>query len=211
MKKLRISISLGLALAMAVSVAACDSSGSALPSDTTAPIVTESETMPIETEATTELSDSSYKAPEHVFEQVMTDIKTALQQDKDSAKEVIESKLGAKLSFEEADGNEYYYSTDITIEGVQFTQLEIKINKSDEKVFEVNLVNDTSNTTDCKSYVEKYKNKLTSVYGNDLTSSDSSEYEGFKVSVSEGANCIIGGSYSANYNKFYLIFSTESV
>ena len=211
MKKLRISISLGLALAMAVSVAACDTNGSTLHSDTTAPVVTESATKPIETEATTELSDSSDKAPEHVFEQVMTDIMTALQQDKDSAKEVIESKLGAKLSFEEADGNEYYYSTDITIEGVQFTQLEIKINKSDEKVFEVNLVNDTSNTTDCKSYVEKYKNKLASVYGNDLTSSDSSEYEGFKVSVSEGANCIIGGSYSANYNKFYLIFSTESV
>ena len=57
--------------------------------------------------------------------------------------------------------------------------------------------------------MEKYKNKLSSVYGDKLTSSDSSEYEGFKVSVGEGANCIIGGSYSANLNTFYLIISAE--
>ena len=209
MKKTRIIVSSVLAFAMAVSVAGCTDKGVALPSDTTAPVVTESETKAPESVTAPDLSGSSAEASGFILEQAITIIKSALGQDKDAAKWIFESTLGAKLSSEDAVENDYYYSTDITIEDVQFTQLVIKTGKSDGKVLEVDLINDTSNTADCGSYVEKYKNKLTSVYGDKLTSSDSSEYEGFKVSVGESSNCIIGGSYSANLNTFYLIISAE--
>ena len=209
MRKTRIIVSLGLALAMAVSVAACADKGVASTSDTAAPVFTESETKAPESETAPIHSGSSDEASGFILEQAITIIKSELGHDKDASKWIFESTLGAKLSSEVAVENNYYYSTDVTIEDVQFTQLVIKTNKSDGTVLEVDLINDTSNTTDCESYMEKYKNKLSSVYGDKLTSSDSSEYEGFKVSVGEGANCIIGGSYSANLNTFYLIISAE--
>lgn len=64
-------------------------------------------------------------------------------------------------------------------------------------VFE--LMNDTSNTDECKGFVETFKNKLTALYGDKVSPSDSAEFEGFTVSYSDGLSCSVGGAYSTNY------------
>jgi len=157
----------------------------------------------------TEISGASEKPAGDVFEIMASSLKLAMGQDKDTVKAAIESLFGAKLSNEEANKNDYLYSTDITIEGVQFIHVTIRTNESDGKVSSVELVNDTANTDECKGFVEKFKNKLTALYGDKVAPSDSAELEGFTVSYSDGISCSVGGSYSANYNKFCLSFSTE--
>ena len=136
-------------------------------------------------------------------------LKLAMGQDKDTVKAAIESLFGAKLGNEEVNKNDYFYSTDITIEGVQFTHVTIRTNGNDGKVSSVELMNDTSNTDECKGFVETFKNKLTALYGDKVAPSDSSEFEGFTVSYGDGLSCSARGSYSANYNKFCLSINGE--
>ena len=216
MKIFRSIAALGLVFAMGVSFAGCATNDGAEASDTTAPgvveDVTESSAEASESEngTVTEVSGDPEVPAEDTFEQAMANIRDALGQDREAVKAVFESKFGAKLGSEETNKNDYFYATDITIGGVQFTHVTLRTNAADGKVCGIDLVNDTSNTAECKSFVETFKKRLSSSYSDQLTPVDSTEYEGVKVSVGEGASCTVGGSYSAKYNKFYLIFNAES-
>lgn len=214
MKIFRSIAALGLVLAMGTSFAGCSSNEGGEPSDTTAPVVTESVTDAVLTDGSAddtviESSGASEKPAGDVFELMAPSLKLAMGQDKDTVKAAIESLFGAKLGNEEVNKNDYFYSTDITIEGVQFTHVTIRTNESDGKVSSVELMNDTANTDECKGFVETFKNKLTSLYGDKVAPSDSSEFEGFTVSYNDGLSCSVGGSYSANYNKFCLNFGSK--
>ena len=216
MKIFRSIAALGLVFAMGVSFAGCATNDGAEASDTTAPVVvedvTESSVEASESDngTVTEVSGDPEVPAEDTFEQAMANIRDALGQDREAVKAVFESKFGAKLGSEETNKNDYFYATDVTIGGVQFTHVTLRTNAADGKVCGIDLVNDTSNTDECKSFVETFKKRLSSSYSDQLTPVDSTEYEGVKVSVGEGASCTVGGSYSANYNKFYLIFNAES-
>ena len=214
MKIFRSIAALGLVLAMGASFAGCSSNEGGAPSDTTAPVVTESVTEAVLSDGSAddtviESSGASEKPAGDVFELMASSLKLAMGQDKDTVKAAIESLFGAKLGNEEVNKNDYFYSTDITIEGVQFTHVTIRTNESDGKVSSVELMNDTANTDECKGFVETFKNKLTALYGDKVAPSDSSEFEGFTVSYGDGISCSVGGSYSANYNKFCLNFNGE--
>lgn len=214
MKIFRSIAALGLVLVMGASFAGCSSNEGGAPSDTTAPVVTESVTDAVLTDGSAddtviESSGVSEKPEGDVFELMASSLKLAMGQDKDTVKAVIESLFGAKLGNEEVNKNDYFYSTDITIEGVQFTHVTIRTNESDGKVSSVELMNDTANTDECKGFVDKFKNKLTGLYGDKVAPSDSSEFEGFTVSYGDGISCSVGGSYSANYNKFCLSFGSK--
>ena len=214
MKNFRSIAALGLVLAMGASFAGCSSNEGGAPSDTTAPVVTESVTDAVLTDGSAddtviENSSASEKPAGDVFELMASSLKLAMGQDKDTVKAAIESLFGAKLGNEEVNKNDYFYSTDITIEGVQFTHVTIRTNESDGKVSSVELMNDTANTDECKGFVETFKNKLTALYGDKVATSDSSEFEGFTVSYGDGLSCSVGGSYSANYNKFRLSFGSK--
>ena len=216
MKIFRSIAALGLVFAMGVSFAGCATNDGAEASDTTAPVVVEAvtessvEASESENSVVTEVSGDPEVPAEDTFEQAMANIRDALGQDREAVKAVFESKFGAKLGSEETNKNDYFYATDVTIGGVQFTHVTLRTNAADGKVCGIDLVNDTSNTAECKSFVETFKKRLSSSYSDPLTPVDSTEYEGVKVSVGEGASCTVGGSYSANYNKFYLIFNAES-
>ena len=216
MKIFRSIAALGLVFAMGVSFAGCATNDGAEASDTTAPVVVEdvtessAEASESENVTVTEVSGDPEVPAEDTFEQAMANIRDALGQDREAVKAVFESKFGAKLGSEETNKNDYFYATDVTIGGVQFTHVTLRTNAADGKVCGIDLVNDTSNTAECKSFVESFKKRLSSSYSDQLTPVDSTEYEGVKVSVGEGASCTVGGSYSANYNKFYLIFNAES-
>ena len=216
MKIFRSIAALGLVFAMGVSFAGCATNDGAEASDTTAPVVVENvtessaEASESENVTVTEVSGDPEVPAEDTFEQAMANIRDALGQDREAVKAVFESKFGAKLGSEETNKNDYFYATDVTIGGVQFTHVTLRTNAADGKVCGIDLVNDTSNTAECKSFVESFKKRLSSSYSDQLTPVDSTEYEGVKVSVGEGASCTVGGSYSANYNKFYLIFNAES-
>lgn len=216
MKIFRSIAALGLVFAMGVSFAGCATNDGAEASDTTAPVVAEdvtkssAEASESENGVVTEVSGDPEVPAEDTFEQAMANIRDALGQDREAVKAVFESKFGAKLGSEETNKNDYFYATDVTIGGVQFTHVTLRTNAADGKVCGIDLVNDTSNTAECKSFVETFKKRLSSSYSDQLTPVDSTEYEGVKVSVGEGASCTVGGSYSANYNKFYLIFNAES-
>jgi len=216
MKIFRSIAALGLVFAMGVSFAGCATNDGAEASDTTAPVVVENvtessaEASESENVTVTEVSGDPEVPAEDTFEQAMANIRDALGQDREAVKAVFESKFGAKLGSEETNKNDYFYATDVTIGGVQFTHVTLRTNAADGKVCGIDLVNDTSNTDECKSFVETFKKRLSSSYSDQLTPVDSTEYEGVKVSVGEGASCTVGGSYSANYNKFYLIFNAES-
>ncbi|MBR3081582.1 MAG: hypothetical protein IKH06_01885 [Clostridiales bacterium] len=215
MKNFRSIAALGLVLAMGASFAGCSSNEGGAPSDTTAPVVTESVTDAVltdgsEDDTVIEGSGVSEKPAGDVFEVMASSLKLAMGQDKDTVKAAIESLFGAKLGNEEVNKNDYFYSTDITIEGLQFTHVTIRTDGSDGKVSNVELMNDTSNTDECKGFVETFKNKLTALYGDKVAPSDSSEFEGFTVSYGDGLSCSVGGSYSANYNKFCLSFNGDS-
>lgn len=214
MKIFRRIAALGLVLAMGASFAGCSSNEGGAPSDTTAPVVTESVTDAVLSDGSAddtviESSGASEKPAGDVFELMASSLKLAMGQEKDTVKAAIESLFGAKLSNEEVNKNDYFYSTDITIEGVQFTHVTIRTNESDGKVSSVELMNDTANTDECKGYVETFKNKLTVLYGDKVAPSDFSEFEGFTVSYGDGLSCSVGGSYSANYNKFCLSFGSK--
>lgn len=216
MKIFRSIAALGLVLAMGASFAGCSSNEGGATSDTTAPVVTESVTEAVLSDGSAddtviESSGASVKPAWDVFERMASRLKLAMGQDKDTVKAAIESLFGVKLSNEEVNKNDYFYSTDITIEGVQFTHVTIRTNESDGKVISVELMNDTANTDECKGFVETFKNKLTSLYGDEVVPSDSAEFEGFTVNYSDGITCSVGGSYSANYNEFCLIVRSESV
>lgn len=216
MKIFRSIAALGLVFAMGVSFAGCATNDGAEASDTTAPVVVEdvtessAEASESDNGVVTEVSGDPEVPAEDTFEQAMANIRDALGQDREAVKAVFESKLGAKLGSEETNKNDYFYATDVTIGGVQFTHVTLRTNAADGKVCGIDLVNDTSNTAECKSFVETFKKRLSSSYSDQLTPVDSTEYEGVKVSVGEGASCTVGGSYSSNYNKFYLIFNAES-
>lgn len=216
MKIFRSIAALGLVFAMGVSFAGCATNDGAEASDTTAPVVVEdvtessAEASESDNGTVTEVSGEPEVPAEDTFEQAMANIRDALGQDREAVKAVFESKFGAKLGSEETNKNDYFYATDVTIGGVQFTHVTLRTNAADGKVCGIDLVNDTSNTAECKSFVETFKKRLSSSYSDQLTPVDSTEYEGVKVSVGEGASCTVGGSYSANYNKFYLIFNAES-
>lgn len=216
MKIFRSIAALGLVFAMGVSFAGCATNDGAEASDTTAPVVVENvtessaEASESENGVVTEVSGDPEVPAEDTFEQAMANIRDALGQDREAVKAVFESKFGAKLGPEETNKNDYFYATDVTIGGVQFTHVTLRTNAADGKVCGIDLVNDTSNTAECQSFVETFKKRLSSSYSDQLTPVDSTEYEGVKVIVGEGASCTVGGSYSANYNKFFLIFNTES-
>lgn len=217
MKIFRSVAALGLVFAMGISFAGCaNNEGGVEASDTTAPVVTENVTdasvegNESDNGTVTEVSGDPEVPAEDTFEQAMANIRDALGQDREAVKAVFESKFGAKLGSEETNKNDYFYATDVTIGGVQFTHVTLRTNAADGKVCGIDLINDTSNTAECKSFVETFKKRLSSSYSDQLTPVDSTEYEGVKVSVGEGASCTVGGSYSANYNEFYLIFNAES-
>ena len=143
------------------------------------------------------------------FKVTMTKLGNCMGLDKDSVKTMVEDLFGVKLDNEQADKNNYYYSTSITIEGVEFNQVIIKTNKGDGKTYEIYFVNDTSNTKDCEGYLETFKKKLAESFSDNFIPTNSAEYKGVMQMFSDFYFCIIGGSYSANYNRFYLIINAE--
>ena len=143
------------------------------------------------------------------FKVTLTKLGNCMGLDKDSVKTMVEDLFGVKLDNEQADKNNYYYSASITIEGVEFNQVIIKTNKGDGKTYEIYFVNDTSNTKDCEGYLETFKKKLAESYSDNFIPTNSAEYKGVMHMISDYNFCIIGGSYSANYNRFYLIINAE--
>ena len=85
----------------------------------------------------------------------------------------------------------------------------IKTNKGDGKTYEIYFVNDTSSTKECEGYFELFKKRLAENFSDRFAPTNSYEYEGVFTSLSDYNTCIIGGSYSANYNRFYLIVNAE--
>lgn len=199
MKIFRSIAALGLVFAMGVSFAGCATNDGAEALDTTAPVVVETvtessaEASESDNVTVTEVSGDPEVPAEDTFEQAMANIRDALGQDREAVKAVFESKFGAKLGSEETNKNDYFYATDVTIGGVQFTHVTLRTNAADGKVCGIDLVNDTSNTAECKSFVETFKKRLSSSYSDQLTPEDSTEYEGVKVSIGGGASCTVGG------------------
>ena len=143
------------------------------------------------------------------FKVTLTKLGNCMGLDKDTVKGMVEELFGVKLNNEQADKNNYYYSSNITIEGIEFNQVIIKTNKGDGKTYEIYFVNDTSNTKECEGYLETFKKKLAESYSDNFIPTNSSEYVGVMRMLSDYNFCIIGGSYSANYNRFYLIINAE--
>ena len=143
------------------------------------------------------------------FKVTLTKLGNCMGLDKDTVKGMVEELFGVKLNNEQADKNNYYYSSNITIEGIEFNQVIIKTNKGDGKTYEIYFVNDTSNTKECEGYLETFKKKLAESYSDNFIPTNSSEYAGVMRMLSDYNFCIIGGSYSANYNRFYLIINAE--
>nr|MCR5035563.1 hypothetical protein [Clostridia bacterium] len=113
MKIFRSIATLGLVLAMGASFAGCLSNEGGVPSDTTAPVVTESVTDAVlsdgssEDEIVTDISGASEKPAGDVFERMASRLKLAMGQDKDTVKTTIERLFGVKLSNEEVNKNDY--------------------------------------------------------------------------------------------------------
>ena len=143
------------------------------------------------------------------FKVTMTKLGNCMGVDKDTVKSMVEDLFGVKLNNEQADKSNYYYSSNITIEGVEFNQVIIKTNKGDGKTYEIYFVNDTSSTKECEGYFELFKKRLAENFSDRFAPTNSYEYEGVFTSLSDYNTCIIGGSYSANYNRFYLIVNAE--
>lgn len=143
------------------------------------------------------------------FKVTLTKLGNCMGLDKDTVKGMVEELFGVKLNNEQADKNNYYYSSYITIEGIEFNQVIIKTNKGDGKTYEIYFVNDTSSTKECEGYLETFKKKLAESYSDNFIPTNSSEYVGVMRMLSDYNFCIIGGSYSANYNRFYLIINAE--
>lgn len=143
------------------------------------------------------------------FKVTLTKLGNCMGLDKDTVKGMVEELFGVKLNNEQADKNNYYYSSNITIEGIEFNQVIIKTNKGDGKTYEIYFVNDTSSTKECEGYLETFKKKLAESYSDNFIPTNSSEYVGVMRMLSDYNFCIIGGSYSANYNRFYLIINAE--
>lgn len=143
------------------------------------------------------------------FKVTLTKLGNCMGLDKDTVKTMVEDLFGVKLNNEQADKNNYYYSSNITIEGIEFNQVIIKTNKGDGKTYEIYFVNDTSSTKECEGYLETFKKKLAESYSDNFIPTNSSEYVGVMRMLSDYNFCIIGGSYSANYNRFYLIINAE--
>ena len=143
------------------------------------------------------------------FKVTLTKLGNCMGLDKDTVKGMVEELFGVKLNNEQADKNNYYYSSNITIEGVEFNQVIIKTNKGDGKTYEIYFVNDTSSTKECEGYLETFKKKLAESYSDNFIPTNSSEYVGVMRMLSDYNFCIVGGSYSANYNRFYLIINAE--
>lgn len=154
-------------------------------------------------------AEGSSNASADDFKVTMTKLGNCMGLDKDSVKTMVEELFGVKLDNEQADKNNYYYSASITIEGVEFNQVIIKTNKGDGKTYEIYFVNDTSNTKDCEGYLETFKKKLAESFSDNFIPTNSAEYKGVMQMFSDFYFCIIGGSYSANYNRFYLIINAE--
>ena len=154
-------------------------------------------------------AEGSSDASADDFKVTMTKLGNCMGLDKDSVKTMVEDLFGVKLDNEQADKNNYYYSASITIEGVEFNQVIIKTNKGDGKTYEIYFVNDTSNTKDCEGYLETFKKKLAESFSDNFIPTNSAEYKGVMQMFSDFYFCIIGGSYSANYNRFYLIINAE--
>lgn len=154
-------------------------------------------------------AEGSSDASADDFKVTMTKLGNCMGLDKDSVKTMVEDLFGVKLDNEQADKNNYYYSASITIEGVEFNQVIIKTNKGDGKTYEIYFVNDTSNTKDCEGYLETFKKKLAESFSDNFIPTNSAEYKGVMHMISDYNFCIIGGSYSANYNRFYLIINAE--
>ena len=143
------------------------------------------------------------------FKVTLTKLGNCMGLDKDTVKTMVEELFGVKLNNEQEDKNNYYYSSNITIEGIEFNQVIIKTNKGDGKTYEIYFVNDTSSTKECEGYLETFKKKLAESYSDNFIPTNSSEYVGVMRMLSDYNFCIIGGSYSANYNRFYLIINAE--
>ena len=143
------------------------------------------------------------------FKVTLTKLGNCMGLDKDTVKGMVEELFGVKLNNEQADKNNYYYSSNITIEGIEFNQVIIKTNKGDGKTYEIYFVNDTSSTKECEGYLETFKKKLADSYSDNFIPTNSAEYKGVMRMISDYNFCIIGGSYSANYNRFYLIINAE--
>ena len=143
------------------------------------------------------------------FKVTMTKLGNCMGLDKDTVKSMVEDLFGVKLNNEQADNNNFYYSSNITIEGVEFTQVIIKTNKGDGKTYEIYFVNDTSSSKECEGYLETFKKKLAENYTDRFIPTNSREYVGVISMISDYNYCIVGGSYSANYNRFYMIINAE--
>ena len=143
------------------------------------------------------------------FKVTLTKLGNCMGLDKDTVKTMVEELFGVKLNNEQEDKNNYYYSSNITIEGIEFNQVIIKTNKGDGKTYEIYFVNDTSSTKECEGYLETFKKKLAESYSDNFIPTNSSEYVGVMRMLSDYNFCIVGGSYSANYNRFYLIINAE--
>lgn len=154
-------------------------------------------------------AEGSSDASSDDFKVTLTKLGNCMGLDKDSVKTMVEDLFGVKLDNEQADKNNYYYSASITIEGVEFNQVIIKTNKGDGKTYEIYFVNDTSNTKDCEGYLETFKKKLAESYSDNFIPTNSAEYIGVMSMINDYNFCIIGGSYSANCNRFYLIINAE--
>lgn len=127
-----------------------------------------------------------------------------------TAKAITQDVLGVTFKKEQKDKRDFYYSVNLTFEGVKFNQVIIRTN-SKGKVCEVYLVNDKSKAAQCKTYYNKLYKKLEDTFGKSFIPVNVPQYKGVINGRRDNGWCILASKNIKSYNRFYFIFNNESL
>lgn len=133
-----------------------------------------------------------------------------LGQDLETAKAMFEDIMGVPLENEQNDPGVYYYSIDLTFNGINFNQAIFKLNPSGN-VYDIYLVNDASSTAECNEYYDALYSRLGNIYNGSGIPTNSIEYEGIITGSWDGNWIIIGVSTSGDYSRLNVVFNNESL
>ena len=133
-----------------------------------------------------------------------------LGQDLETAKAMFEDIMGVPLENEQNDPDIYYYSIDLTFNGIGFNQAIFKLNPSGN-VYDIYLVNDASSTADCNEYYDALYSRLMNIYYGSGIPTNSYEYEGVIMGGWDGNWTIIGVYTNGDYSRLNVVFNNESL
>lgn len=132
-----------------------------------------------------------------------------LGQDLETAKAMFEDIMGVPLENEQNDPSIYYYSIDLTFNGIDFNQAIFKLNPSGN-VYDIYLVNDASSTAECNEYYDALYARLLNIYYGEIPT-NSVEYEGVIMGGWDGNWIIIGVYTNGDYSRLNVVFNRESL